>query len=297
MLRINFISFTFVFAFGLGIFAGTALALLAVALARPEDTTTVIEPTQAPVAVVPTLTPSPTPTTAPPTVTPVPVPRTLATLQVRIGPDVEYAVLGTLARGSELQLQGRDTTGDWLAIDFPPGSSARGWVPTDAVDGLSLLQVFRLDVLQASLIPNAPAAFTPFPIGGNDGVPDGDTVTPIAGNATALPRSTPTPVAPAFGPTDLALSSISVASDGRLVVVVHNAGPSDSPSAEVQVTVEGAGSETLSTGVLREGATVTLRTSGLHLTEPANVTVEIDPASRLADGNRSNNSNTVPLSP
>ena len=100
MPRINFFSITFLFAFGLGSFVGIGLALLAVALARPADTTTVIEATQVVAADRTTATATATlvPTETP---TPVPVVRALTTLQVHIGPDDAYAVLGTLASGSE----------------------------------------------------------------------------------------------------------------------------------------------------------------------------------------------------
>ena len=295
--RINFVSFTFFLAFGLGAFAGIAMALLAVALARPEDKTTVIEPTPVFVAVVPSATPSPSPV-ATPTATPVPVQRTLTTLQVHIGPDTAYAVLGTLARGSEVEVRGRDSSGDWLAINFPPGSSARGWVPAHEVDGLTLIQVFRLDVLQASLIPTSPATSTPTLLEGNDGVPAGETATP--GTATSTPASaltTPTARVPVFGPTDLALSSVGATSDGRITVVIRNAGPADSPSAGIDVTVQGVGSETLSTGTLLAGQTVELRTSSLRLTESSTVVVTIDPVGLLADIDRTNNTRSFSLAP
>ena len=301
MPRINFVSFTFLFAFGLGSFVGIAMALLAVALARPADETTVIEPEQ--VAVVATPTPTRTPTPVPTaTQTPVPPPRTRSTQQVRIGPDDGYAVLGTLASGSEVDLQGRDDSGDWLAIEFPPGSSARGWIPTDAVDAVTLVQVFRLDVLQATLVETSPrfpfVASTPSLLEGNDGIPaEGE------GTATQTPSSgtpasgTPTPAALAFGPTDLALGSVSVTSDGRVAIVVENQGPGDVPNLSVGVTADGFPFELLSTGIVRAGEGATLRTSEIQLTESTNIVVTIDPDGALSDVARANNTRSVTLGP
>ena len=305
MPRINFVSFTFLFAFGLGSFAGIALALLAVALARPDDETTVIEVTPAVVAQAPTATPTETPMpTATPT--PVPVPRTLSTLQVRIGPATAYAILGTLAGGSEVDLQGRDDSGDWLAIEFPPGSSARGWIPAEAVDALTLVQVFRLDVLQASLVETAPrfpfSTPTPGLLQGNDGVPtEGDsTVAATPGSSastTPTPSRTPTPVAIAFGPTDLALGNVSVTSDGRLSIVVQNLGPGDVPGVSVGVSAAGFGFELLSTGLVRAGESAVLRTTTVQLTDTTDVVVTVDPDAALTDVARANNTRTVTLSP
>jgi hypothetical protein len=303
MPRINFVSFTFLFAFGLGAFAGLALALLAVALARPEDETTVIEPVVAQ-AVTATPRPSATATEAPTaTVTPVPPPRTLSTLQVRIGPHQQYAVLGTLARGNEVDVQGRDDSGDWLAIEFPPGSAARGWIPADAVGSLTLVQVLRLDVLQASLIETAPATSTPGLFQGNDGVVEDDDGQPGVATPTRTPLArTPSPTvtptqAVSFGPTDLALAGVSVASDGRVSVAVANEGSGNVASVSVQVSPVGFAAELIGSGVLLSGETTVLLTSRVQLTEVTEVTVTLDPSGTLPDVDPTNNTVTLTLTP
>jgi hypothetical protein len=304
MPRINFVSFTFLFAFGLGSFVGVALGLLAVAVATPEAEPTIVEVDPAAVVEAPTATPTPTliPTLTP---TPVPVPRTLATLQVHIGPDEEYAVLGTLASGSELDVQGRDISGDWLAIEFPPGSSARGWLPANVVSGLTLVQISRLDVLQASLIettprqtfatPTAPTIFD-----GNDGLPTVTDTPSRAATASPTRSPTPTPQPVIYSSTDLALGDISLGADGRVRVVVINLGPGDVPgsSLTVSVSAQGLGAETLSgSGDLLANASTLFVTSALTITSPADVTVVIDPGLLLTDTARGNNSRSVSLAP
>ena len=56
-------------------------------------------------------------------------PRTASAVTLHLGPSEDYVVLGTLQAGSPLQVVGRDETGDWLAIVFPPNSTFRAWLP------------------------------------------------------------------------------------------------------------------------------------------------------------------------
>ena len=303
MPRINFVSFTFLFAFGLGSFAGIGMALLAVALARPADETRIID--ASPAAVVATSTVTPTATPAPThTPTPIPPPRTTSTLRVHIGPDEDYAILGTLASGNEVSVQGRDTSGDWVAIEFPPGSSARGWIPTDDIDGLSFSEIRQLEVLQATLIDTSPrspiSTSTPTLFEGNDGIPsfdDDDDPTPTR---TPTPQSAPSTATPAltiYGPTDFAFGGVAVGPDGSIRVTVVNAGDGNVPALSISVAATGLGSELLSTGVVMAGETVTFRTSSILLTDTTAVSVTIDPNGILTDTNRANNTRNLTLSP
>ncbi len=241
------------------------------------------------------------------TPTPVPVIRTVSTLQVRIGPAEGYAILGTLNRGSEIDVQGRDSNGDWVAIEFPPGSSARGWIPADEVEGLPLVQVFALDVLQADIIDTTPdypyATDTPTIFEGNDGFPTAvatasvvRSVTPT-GTSFVSPFVTPTPQPIQYGPTDLAIGGVSVSSDGSLRVVIDNLGPGDVPAVSVVVEATGFSPELLSTGLLRSGDSTVLRTSAVSLTETTDLSITIDPNSLLADSNRTNNTRYASLTP
>jgi hypothetical protein len=316
MPRVNFVSFTFLFAFGLGSFVGIALALLAVALATPEPEPTIVDaPGAAAMADAATLTP--TATTAPSTVTPTPVPvmRTRATLSVHIGPDEDYAVLGTLARGSEISVNGRDSEGDWLAIDFPPGSSARGWIPVDQVVGLSLVQIDDLDVLQATSIETSPIETSPRPRstpsssgdngssdGGNNGGGNnggGDAGGPPARTPTPRAASpTPTPTPATIGPSDLAIAGVTTSSGGFIRIGIENLGPGAVPEVTVEVSAAGYSDEILTAPViLRAGDTVMLQTNSLQLNGPTLVSVTLDPAGLLADLDRSNNRLRVEIGP
>ena len=67
---------------------------------------------------------------------PIPPARTRASVGVVSGPGVNYSVLGLLPAGAALQISGRDASGVWLAVAFPPGSSAIAWLPAAQVSGL-----------------------------------------------------------------------------------------------------------------------------------------------------------------
>jgi len=65
-------------------------------------------------------------------------PVTAAVSIVRIGPSEDYPALGTLPAGAFLEVLGRDQTGTWLAISFPPNSGFRGWLPASRVTGIDV---------------------------------------------------------------------------------------------------------------------------------------------------------------
>ncbi len=114
-----------------------------VSLNQPEATVTVI-PTVAPPTATPIPFPSPTPTrtpmappvTATPTVTSTPAPAAVpaapqaevvsAGLNIRQGPGINYAVIGTAAAGDRFEVVGQNSEGTWLQIITAGGS--QGWI-------------------------------------------------------------------------------------------------------------------------------------------------------------------------
>ena len=67
---------------------------------------------------------------------PIPPPRTRASVSVLDGPGAEHAIVGLLPRDAALQVAGRDASGEWLAVAFPPGSSFVAWLPAAQVSGM-----------------------------------------------------------------------------------------------------------------------------------------------------------------
>jgi hypothetical protein len=64
-------------------------------------------------------------------------PRTSVTASVRTEPRVDSPVAGVIPRGALIEITGRDTTGQWVAVVFPPNSSFQAWLPVNAVAGLN----------------------------------------------------------------------------------------------------------------------------------------------------------------
>jgi CRP-like cAMP-binding protein/uncharacterized protein YraI len=88
----------------------------------------------------PTAMPSPTappeataaPTSMPTVTVPMPSRTTGGGLRMRSGPGINYEVLTLLAEGQEVDVLGRDETGEWLKISLDSGEE--GWVAAEFVD-------------------------------------------------------------------------------------------------------------------------------------------------------------------
>jgi hypothetical protein len=138
---------TFALGMVFGMVAGVSLALAALATAQVTN-----NPKQLLIA---TATPAPA---QPPTATPDPRPRTTVVAGVHMGPSHDFGVLGTLGKGQALDVIGRNASSTWLAITFPPGSNAIGWVEVGAVGGLGDLAL--LAVLLATPVPRVTPVVT-----------------------------------------------------------------------------------------------------------------------------------------
>jgi uncharacterized protein YgiM (DUF1202 family) len=274
---IRFVSPTFLVGFGIGVFIGVGLALIAFAIARPEDE----EPRfiEIPVLASPTSTPLPEDT-------PLPQVRSTAALTVRVGPGEAFATLGTISNGDVLDVLGRDFDSDWLAIAFPPGSASRGWIPATEVEGLTFSKRQALAVLLPTPLPIE--FITPPPFFGTPGTP---------GTGTPEADETPGPLA---GTSDLAIFRLSASTDGRVSAVVLNGGPADLNDNVLTVTVRdlGGNAETMTyVGLFPAGATITFTTDSFRIgPTPTQVQVVVDPSSSLNDPNRVNNVETTELS-
>jgi uncharacterized protein YraI len=272
---VRFVSLTFLLGFGLGAFIGVALALIAVAIAK--------DPTSEPQYIEVPVLPSPTPVVGE---TPAPSVRATAAVAVRVGPGELYATLGTISRGDDLSVVGRDFDSEWLAIEFPQGSTARGWIPATNVEGLSVSNVSALAVLLPTPLPidlSTPQAFFGTPSTPGPGTPE--------------VGSTPNPFA---GTSDVAIFKVTALSDGRVRVVVLNGGPADLRDEIIAITVRDLGNhvENLTyAGDLDAGDSVTFTTGTFRVPEaPEQVQVVVDPSASLDDPNRANNVSTQELS-
>jgi hypothetical protein len=64
-------------------------------------------------------------------------PRTSMTATVRTEPRADSPVAGVIPRGALIEITGRDATGQWVAVVFPPNSSFQAWLPVNAIAGLN----------------------------------------------------------------------------------------------------------------------------------------------------------------
>ena len=276
---VRFVSLTFLIGFGIGTFVGVGLAILAVAIGRNDDP----DPVFIEVPVFPTATAT-TPASTPAST---PLPQVVATTAaaVRVGPGEAFATFGTVSTGDILDVVGRDFDAEWIAIRFPPGSGARGWIPVDAVDELSFASLRSLDVLLPTPLPVEIVTPPPFV----EQTPDFD-------DGTATPQGTPTTMPTG---TDLEVLDVDVQADGRIRVLVHNRGPEDLTSGLIVVTVRTINlqAETINRAqALPAGAVLAMTTNSFSLgPEPERIQVVLDPSSLLDDPDRENNVFTATL--
>ena len=140
-----------------------------IAYLEPTPTTVPPTATPSPVPPSPTAAPSATPTTEPPTatpeqptITPTPEPqqpRAIADSDVNLrgGPGKAYPTVGKLLAGQEVEILGRNVSGDWWQLAWPGGKQA--WVAGTVVQILGPIDT----VAVAKNIPSPPAQPTRAP--------------------------------------------------------------------------------------------------------------------------------------
>jgi uncharacterized protein YraI len=241
--------------------------------------------------------------------------RTNAAIDVRIGPGSEYAAVGTISKGEALDIFGRDSDSEWIAVRFPPGSTARGWLPVKAIDNLSGINALavvaptplprKISTPTTSFVPGTGSTSSLDTPTSNDGVlvtvtgtPGTPSASATAGTATAR-TTTPTPQG--GGSPDLAVSRAALLPDGRVQVVVTNKGSANLVGHQVMVVVADptTRSETLrASGIgLAAGASVTLETDSFVVTAPTSVIATVDSSYSYPDSDRSNNTLTTSMAP
>ena len=287
------VSLAFLLGFGLGSFVGVILAVVAVlAIRGPSEEPKIADSQEQLLA---PLTPTPTPSLQ---VTPDARPRTKDAGNVYLGPGLAFAVVGTVQRGEPVEVVGRDSDSTWVAIRFPPNSSARGWLAADALDGLT--NVERFAVLVPTPLPRSLSTTTP---NNSSGFPGSGgtqtffpTVTPTPFATSTTPTRTPTP----SGPPDLVVTSASLLPDGRVAVVIGNRGAGDATGQPIFINVRDLtlrGEQIIGQSTLRSGATFVVQTSSFRVDRELSVQVTVDPSGSIQDSDRGNNTLTVTLSP
>jgi hypothetical protein len=279
----RFSPLSFLGGFGFGAFVGVGLALLVFFLVKDDSSKRRL--VAVPVAVD-------APDAAPAQVTPTPDtrPRTKVGLDVRLGPGESFGLIGLLSKGEAVTPVGRDANATWLAIQFPPGSAGRGWVPVGQLDNVT-----GADLLAVVLPTPLPRTISPFPTAApslGQGPASAATTTSIAVTATASANQ---------GPQDLIVTGISLLPDGRVAVTIGNRGPGDLVNQAVFVLVRNLALQSeqvvAPAGSLKAGATITVQTASFRVVQTQEVIAVADPYATINDPDRSNNTLQVTLSP
>jgi hypothetical protein len=292
-------SLAFLLGFGLGSFVGVILAVVAVLAIRGPNEEPKIADNQE--QLLAPLTPTPTPQIQ---ATPDARPRTKDGGNVYLGPGLAFAIVGTVSRGEPVEIVGRDADAMWVAIRFPPNSSARGWISAESLDNLASLE--RFTVVAPTPLPRTLTTTTPstgFPsTSGTSGTSQSfptptRTPTPaLFGPATPSITNTPLPA----GPPDLVVNSATLLPDGRVAVVIGNRGPGDAMGQPIFVSVRDLtlrGEQIIGVSSLRAGSTFVVQTQSFRVERETSVQVTVDPSGSVQDSDRGNNTLTVTLSP
>jgi hypothetical protein len=75
---------------------------------------------------------------------------TSRSVEVHMGPDKGYVVIGQLPRSARLRIVGRDESSKWVGIVFSPYTGLTGWIEASAVAGQ--LNVSGLDIAPVTLL-------------------------------------------------------------------------------------------------------------------------------------------------
>jgi uncharacterized protein YraI len=213
---------------------------------------------------------------------------TRGTTSVRSAPGERGPVLGTLPRGSEVEIDGRTADSTWLRIIFPPRSEFHGWVEVDALDITGTVSALAVATAEPPVVVSRP---TQEPI---EVEPDPLEVTPDD-PPTPEPTATPDAVLP-----DLVVGTTPIVSGGVLVVTIVNQG-AGTAQGDLVVAVFNPDATQLLGGVTVPGTTLAPGASidvitGYQVTQSATLLIIVDPNGAIEEADDMNNQITVSVS-
>ncbi|HLF72135.1 MAG TPA: SH3 domain-containing protein, partial [Dehalococcoidia bacterium] len=199
--------------------------------------------------------------------------KSIATSTVREGPNADYAELGTLRSGQDVEVIGRNADRSWYQIYYPPKSLLPGWVPASALKLsnenanlpiASVTPISRPTVVQPTLPPEATETASPSP-------------------TATVPTSPPD--------IELAIVSGSCKVGQEIAVLVGNKGQGAITNRQIVLTVSGGGTTGTSTETitLQPGQSASLSTN----TEIKNSTAVTVSAALLGDPKETVTANNV----
>lgn|GEM_PF-3499028 len=206
---------------------------------------------------------------------------TNAVTAVRAAPGARTQVLGTLAKGDDVEIDGRSTDSQWYRVIFPPQSELHGWIDAQFLDitgdPASLVVATAEPPVVVALPTEPPAVLT---AAARD-------LTPTAG---ATPSVTATP--PDNLP-DLVIGTTPTIVDGKLFITVVNQGKGDAVGDIVVAVFNEDGTKllggaTLPKFTLKAGRSIDVGT-GYEVTESQTLLLIVDPNGEIAETSDTNN--------
>lgn len=138
-----------------------------------------------------TATLTPTPATPTPTVPSSPNLTALTDLNVRIGPETFYDLVGLLPASASAEITGKSENGQWWQVKFGPAPNGLGWVTADPAFSTTA-NVQAIPIVAAPPTPTGTPTVTP-----TNTPTVTPTGTPVPPTLTPTPTSTATPTQPA----------------------------------------------------------------------------------------------------
>ncbi len=217
--------------------------------------------------------------------------RTVRVTTVRTAPGAGSAVLGTLPRNTDIEIDGRTTDSNWYRVIFPPNSEFHGWIDADDLeltgDGESLVVATAEPPPIIALPTDSPELLT--------AIAEQQT---IDASAIADETETPTPT-PGSGLPDLVVGSSPTLNGNQLFVTIINQGTGDAVG-DLVVAVFNADETALLAGatlpnfILPAGRSVDVGT-GLAIVGSQTLLIIVDPNGTIEESDNFNNRITIAI--
>jgi hypothetical protein len=214
---------------------------------------------------------------------------TRSTTAVRFVPGENAAILGTLQRNTEIQIDGRTTDSTWFRVIFPPNSELHGWVDAEDLDVTGDASALAIATAEPPIVVEQPT------------LPP-SVITQIARGETPVDTETPTPEATGTalpGLPDLVVGPTPTVVDGKLFITVVNQGTGPAVG-DLVIAVFNPERTALLAGATLPDFTLEAGTSidiGTGYDVPANRTylLIVDPNGDIEESDNTNNQITIAI--
>lgn len=214
--------------------------------------------------------------------------RTVRVTTVRTAPGSGSAVLGTLPRNTDIEIDGRTTDSNWFRVIFPPNSEFHGWIDAEDLEltgeADSLLVATAEPPPIIALPTDSPALLT--------AIAEQQTI-----DASVVETQTPTPTPTGSGLPDLVIGPAPILNGSQLFVTIINQGTGDA-AGDLVVAVFNEDETALIAGSTLPNFTLPAGTSievgtGLSIVGSQTLLIVVDPNGTIEESDNFNNRITI----